>query len=174
MNIIEEMQRIYEKEKRGIFVVNILGIIHDPKNGKILIGRRENDSYIKELSWCFPGGMPCYEEELTNCLKREIQVKTHLLVKIEDLIFTKTYPEKRHFLSIYYYCTIPEYVKELEAEAGEKFVEVKWVKPTEVVNYFTTSLHAKVLDFLKKLEENYKEKRLQEPDEKIGPYDCYD
>src|SRR3989344_2044838 len=34
---------------KGIFLVNVLGIIFNPETKKILIGRRENDPYIKEL-----------------------------------------------------------------------------------------------------------------------------
>lgn len=35
--------------------------------------------------------------------------------------------------------------------AGEKFVEIKWVKPTDAQKYFTTSLHSDLLEHLKTL-----------------------
>jgi len=38
------------------FEVIVLGIIFNPKEKKILIGKRENDPEIKELTWYFPGG----------------------------------------------------------------------------------------------------------------------
>ncbi|RLG21395.1 hypothetical protein DRN74_02425 [Candidatus Micrarchaeota archaeon] len=129
-------------------MVNLLGIIYDPKTKKILIGKRENDPYIKELSWCFPGGRPGYVDDLEFYLKEQIKIKTGLEVEPKKIVFAKTYPEKREFLSIYYYCE----VLGGEEKAGDKFVEIKWVRPTEVVNYFTTSLHQKVLDFLRTLE----------------------
>jgi ADP-ribose pyrophosphatase YjhB (NUDIX family) len=132
---------------KGIFLVNVLGIMYNPKTKKILIGKRENDPYIKELSWCFPGGRPGYEKDLELYLKHEIKVKTGLDVNIKKVIFAKTYPEKREFLSIYYYC---EVIGGKE-KAGEDFKEIKWVKPTEVKKYFTTSLHQRVLDYLKTL-----------------------
>lgn len=138
----------WKQLERGIFLVNILGIVYNPKTKKILIGRRENDPYIKKLSWSFPGGMPAYKEELEHYLKHEIKIKTGVDVEIKKIVFAKTYPEKREFLSIYYHC---EAVGGKEA-AGEKFVEVKWVKPTEVKKYFTTSLHPKLLEYLKSLE----------------------
>ncbi len=133
---------------KGVFLVNLLGIIYDPKTKKILIGKRENDPYIKELSWCFPGGRPGYVDDLEFYLKEQIKIKTGLEVEPKKIVFAKTYPEKREFLSIYYYCE----VLGGEEKAGDKFVEIKWVRPTEVVNYFTTSLHQKVLDFLRTLE----------------------
>ena len=55
----------------------------------------------------------------------------------KNIVFAKTYPEKREFLSLYYLC----HPVDGEAQAGEKFVEIKWIKPGDVQNYFTTSLH---------------------------------
>jgi len=133
---------------RGVFLVNVLGVVYDPTTKKIIIGRRENDPNLKELSWSFPGGMPGYTEDIENYLKKEVKTKTGLDINIKTLFFAKTYPEKREFLSIYYYCTVIGG----EVHVGEKFVEVKWVNPSEVTKYFTTSLHSNVLDFLKKLE----------------------
>ena len=133
---------------KGVFLVNCLGIIYNPKTKKVLIGRRENDPYIKKLTWCFPGGRPSYKDDLEYYLKEEIKKKTNLDVKVKKIVFAKTYPEKREFLSIYYFC---EFIKGKE-EAKERFKEVKWVKPTEVNDYFTTSLHSQVLEFLKSLE----------------------
>jgi len=128
----------------GIFMVNCLGIIYNPKTNKVLIGRRENDPYLKELKWCFPGGRPKHDEELEQGLIREIKIKTGLKVKAGEVIFAKTYPEKRQLLSIYYKCEVIGGVE----KAGESFVEIKWVNPEEVKNYFTTSLHSKILKYL--------------------------
>src|SRR3989344_316987 len=129
------------------FEVILLGVIYDPKKRKILLGRRENDPYIKELTWCFPGGRAS-KEELEDCLKKKIKEKTGLKVENLGAVFSKTYPEKRDLLSIYYLC---EVVGGKE-KAGEKFVELKWVKPTDVKKYFTTSLHQNLLKYLKTLE----------------------
>jgi 8-oxo-dGTP pyrophosphatase MutT (NUDIX family) len=48
--------------KKGVFLVNLLGIIYDPVAKKVLIGRRENDPHLKDLSWVFPGGRPDYKK----------------------------------------------------------------------------------------------------------------
>jgi ADP-ribose pyrophosphatase YjhB (NUDIX family) len=133
---------------KGVYLVNVLGIIYNPRTRQILIGKRENDPHIKELSWCFPGGRPAYEEDLEFYLKREIKVKTGLNVTVKGVVFAKTYPEKREFLSIYYFCEA-EGGKE---KAGEDLVEIRWVKPTDVQKYFTTSLHPKLLDYLRTLD----------------------
>lgn len=132
---------------RGVFVVNVLGIVFNPKTKKILIGRRENDIYIKELTWCFPGGRPDYHEELEYYLASEIKKKTNLDITIKDIIFAKTYPENRKFLSIYYFCE----AKIGDEEVGDSFVEIKWIDPSEVEDYFTTSIHPEILKYLKAL-----------------------
>src|SRR3989338_2000466 len=133
----------WKKLYRGVFLVNALGIVFDTKTRKILIGKRENDPYIKQLGWCFPGGRPQYNEELEKGLKREIKKKTGLNVESLGAVFAKTYPEKREFLSIYYLC---EVVGGKE-KAGEKFIEIKWVKPEELKKYFTTSFHPKLKEY---------------------------
>ena len=134
--------------RKGIFLVNILGIIYNRKTKKILIGRRENDPYIKKLTWCFPGGRPAYKKDLEFYLKHEIKVKTGFNVDVKKIVFAKTYPEKREFLSIYYLCE----VKGGKEKAGEDLVELKWVKPAEVRKYFTTSLHPNLFKYLKTLD----------------------
>ncbi|HLA23100.1 MAG TPA: NUDIX domain-containing protein [Candidatus Nanoarchaeia archaeon] len=138
----------WKKFDRGVFLVNLMGIIYDSKTKRILIGKRENDPYINKLSWTFVGGRPSYKEDLEFYLKHEVKIKTGLDIEIKKVIFAKTYPEKREFLSIYYLC---EVVGGKE-KAGEKFVELKWVKPTDVKKYFTTSLHQNLLKYLKTLE----------------------
>ncbi len=132
---------------RGVFLLNVLGIVYNSKTKKILIGRREKDPFIKELKWCFPGGRPAYKEDLEYYLKHEIKIKTGLEVEVEKLIFARTIPENREFLLLYYLCE-PFGGKE---KASEKFTEIKWIKPTEVKEYFTTSVDQRLLNFLEKL-----------------------
>lgn len=129
-------------------MLNVLGIVYNPETKQILIGKRENDPYIKELSWCFPGGRPAYDNDIEFYLKHEIKIKTGLEVDVKKTVFAKTYPEKREFLSIYCHC---EPVGG-EEKYGEKFVELKWIKPSDAQKYFTTSLHPKLSDYLKTLD----------------------
>lgn len=137
----------WKQFNRGVFLVNVLGIVYNPKTKKILIGKREKDPYLKKLSWSFPGGRPAYKKDLECYLKLETKKKTSLNVKVEKIVFAKTYPEKREFLTIYYLC---KFIGGKE-RAGEKFVDTKWIKPREVKKYFTTSLHPNLLNYLKKL-----------------------
>ncbi len=126
------------------FTVILLGVVFDPKNKKILIGKRENNPHIAKLSWCFPGGRLNYSEEMDSTLKQKIKEKTGLDVKNLGSIFSKTYPEKKEFLAIYFLC---EAVSEGEKVGGD-FVELKWVKPEELENHFTTSFHPHLKEYI--------------------------
>lgn len=130
-------------EKKDTFQVILLGIIYDPKKKKILIGRRENDQYIKELSWCFPGGS-LDENDIEKCLEKKIKLKTGLEVSNLGSVFSKTYPEKRDLLAVYYLC---EVVKGKEKH-GDDLKELKWVSPEELENYFTTSFHPHLKEYI--------------------------
>ena len=119
------------------------------RQGKILIGRRTKDPFIPKLSWCFPGGRPGYKKDLEYYLKLEVRKKTNLKIEVEKIVFARTHPENKKFLSIYY-LTKPLNVG--EERPGEKFVEIKWIRPTEVTKYFTTSVDDEILKFLNELE----------------------
>ena len=95
----------------------------------------------------FPAAAQKYQQDLEYYLRHEIKVKTNLEIDIKNIIFAKTYPEKKEFLSIYYLC----YCNNDKAQAGEKFAEVKWIKPSQVKKYFTTSIHPFISKFLKTL-----------------------
>ncbi len=135
---------------RGVFLVNVVGVVYDPEKKKILIGKREKDEYIPELTWCFPGGRPTYKNSLSACLRREIKKKTNLDINVIDCFFTRTLPEKPEFLVVYYFCEVLEETE--KPKAGDKLTELKWVKPTEVEKYFTTSVDPVVMSFLDALE----------------------
>lgn len=131
---------------RGVYLVNVLGVVFDTKTRKILIGKRVNDPYVKKLDWCFPGGRPKYGEDLETGLKREIKKKTNLDVESLGAIFARTVSEKKEFLLIYYLCEVVGDIN--EAKPGEKFIEIKWVKPEELESYFTTSFHLKLKEYI--------------------------
>lgn len=131
------------------FEVILLGIIFDPRKKKILIGRREKDPEIKDLIWCFPGGRAGLDKDVDQALKENIKARTGYHIKNLGAIFSKTYPEKRDLLAVYFLTE----VFEGEEKPGEDFKELKWVSPKELENYFTTSFHKKLKQFLIELVE---------------------
>ena len=126
------------------FQVIVLGIIFDPKERKILIGRRENDPYFPEITWCFPGGGLSDDGEINKRLKEKIKIQTGLEVKNLGAVFAKSYEEKRNILAIYFLC---EAIGG-KAKKGEHLKELKWVKPAELEKHFTTSFHPRLKEYL--------------------------
>ncbi len=130
------------------FSVIVLGIIFDPEKKKILIGRRENDREIPELTWCFPGGRMLPGEEIDTTLKKQVRLKTGYKVKNLGAFFSKTYPEKDDLLAVYFLTE----VFEGKEKPGDEIKELKWVSPRELEKYFTTSFHRKLKQFLLELD----------------------
>jgi len=137
----------WEEFSHGVFLVNVLGIVYNPAMKKILIAERRDDKHVKELTWVFPGGRIKYDRDIEEHFKDVIKEKVGVEVKEEEFVFARTYTEKREFLSIYLLCVTDD----TEAKPL-KFYDVKWIKPTDVKKYFTTSLHPKLYEFLEKLE----------------------
>ena len=133
--------------EKGVFLVNTLGIIFDSSKRKILILKRKKDPYIEKLGWCFPGGRPRYKEDLEKSFEKIIHKKTGLKVKSLGPVFSRLFKENDHFLLIYYLC---EAVGGKE-NAGEGFSELKWVKPEELENYFTTSFDKRLKEYIMNL-----------------------
>jgi len=130
----------------GQFLVTLQAIVYNTRTKKILIGLRKDDPNIEKLSWTFIGGK-AGDEDIEESLKKTVKDKTGLDIDIKEIVHAKTYPENRKIISIYF-CT----ESETEEAESKGFEELKWIDPKEVQKYFTTSIHPKVLDFLKKLE----------------------
>jgi ADP-ribose pyrophosphatase YjhB (NUDIX family) len=138
----------WSKFDRGVFLVNVLGIVY--KNGKIVIGKRKSDPLVKKLTWTFPGGRPHHGKTLEQSLKKEVMKKTNLKIKVEKLIFVRVIPKREDFLNLYYFCKSEDSME--KAKAGEKFTEIKWIKPSEIRKYFKNPpMDPFVVKFLKKL-----------------------
>lgn len=128
----------------GLIVV--LGIVYNTKTRKILIGLRKKDILVEKLSWAFPGGKP-EESEAPECaVAREIKEETNLDAEVKQLILSRTPEESEKLFLNYYFCT----TEQTKTKPNE-FKKLKWIKPNEVEKYFTTSIHPKILEFLKAL-----------------------
>ncbi len=131
-------------EAKNNFKVIILGIIFDPKERKILIGRRENDPHLPQLTWSFPGGDLTSDGEINKTLKDKITTQTGLIVKNLGAVFAKTYEEKRDVMAVYFLCE----ALSGKIKKGGKLKELKWVKPSEVEKHFKTSFHPRLKEYL--------------------------
>lgn len=126
------------------FTIFVIGIIFDPIKKKILIGRKEKDRYLPNLTWHFPGDPLKKGEDIDKALKEIVKRKTGLTVKNIGTFFSKTYPENPNYFSVYFLTE----AFEGEEKIGGDLVELKWVSPNEIESYFTTSFHRKLKEFL--------------------------
>ena len=97
-----------EEEKLNVIA---LGIIFDPKEKKILIGKREDDPHTKELIWCFPGGKLIPGDEIDSILKKHIKARTGYEIKNLGAIFSKSYPEEPGLLAVYFLTYKQKFIK---------------------------------------------------------------
>jgi len=136
-----------EKTKKENFSVIILAIIFDPEKRKILIGKRENDTYVKELSWVFPGDFLNHKETEEQAIKRIVKEETGLEVENLGTVFSRIIPERKDFFLVYNLC---ELVGGKEKPGGN-IKELKWVSPPELQSYFTTSFDPKLKEYINNL-----------------------
>lgn len=143
---MEKKENIRNTEK-NIFSVIVLAIIFDPEKRKILIGKRENAPYVKELGWVFPGGRLTSEETEEQTIKRKIKQSTGLEVENLGTVFSRIFPEKKDFFLIYNLCELTGG----KEKPGEDIKELKWVSPDELQKYFTTSFDPKLKEYINNL-----------------------
>jgi ADP-ribose pyrophosphatase YjhB (NUDIX family) len=132
-------------DKRGIFMVNSLAIVYD--GSKILIGKREKDEYVRDLTWGFPGGRPTYDRSLEESLIDEVKKKTNIDIEVVFLYHARLFSIKPEFMLLYYLAK----PKNKDTISGEKFHDVKWVEPSDVVKHFTTSTDEKISNLMNRL-----------------------
>ncbi|MBU0894063.1 MAG: NUDIX domain-containing protein [Nanoarchaeota archaeon] len=135
------------ENKNTHFKVFYAGVIFDPAKKKILIGRKNNDSYLPGVTWCFPGGKLLHGEDIDKVLKKSIKNKTGYGIKNLGTIFSKVYPEQKDLMTVFFLCE----VFEGEEKAGEDITELKWADPEELETLFTTSFHPRLKEYIMNL-----------------------
>jgi ADP-ribose pyrophosphatase YjhB (NUDIX family) len=129
------------------FKVFFAGVVFDPSKRKILVGRKERDSYLPGVTWCFPGGKLKHGDEIDKVLIESIKTKTGYGVKNLGTVFSKVYPEQKDLMTVYFLCE----VFEGEEKAAGDLVELKWVDPEELEKLFTTSFHPSLKEYIMNL-----------------------
>jgi 8-oxo-dGTP pyrophosphatase MutT (NUDIX family)/predicted DNA-binding protein len=123
------------------------------KEGKVLIGaRKAKDKWVDNLTWVFPGGN-LDSLDFSRAVEREVKEETGLSVKVNSLVASRIHPDSGfkslQINALYFYCSP---VDEKKIRPGGDLKSLKWVEPTDVFKYFTTSTCDEVTKFLTTLQ----------------------
>lgn len=152
----------------GTQYVMALGLVEDEENIALVLNRWP----IGEV-WSLPGGRLEPGEALTDCVVREVQEETGLLVAPVELacvIDAHNQVHDSHFLVHVFSCRVV--TGTLRVQENDEFVtEVKWVKRDEVARYITWPIYRDpVLAFLAGHEQKYwLDRDAYRPEEGKGP-----
>jgi 8-oxo-dGTP pyrophosphatase MutT (NUDIX family) len=151
--ILETYWKTKAKIKEEIIII-ALAIIEN--EGKILIGARQGkDRWVDNLTWVFPGGK-IDSLDFHKELVKEVKEETNLTVNSLNLITARVHPDAGfkdvQIVALYFHCGLSN-TKQKEKPMGD-LAKLKWVKPTDVFKYFTTSTCDDVTKFLTTMEKS--------------------
>lgn len=135
------------KKGKEPFDVILLSIIFDPAEKKILIGRREKDADVPQLTWGFPEGRLRHGDDVDKVLKERVKEKTGYTINNLGAVFSKVFPEKKDLFAVYFLCEVVSG----KGKPMNDFQDIKWVKTTELEKYFKTSFHPILKEYLTSL-----------------------
>lgn len=128
----------------GKFYVRIVGIVFDPSQKKVLIGKRKTEDF-----WTFIDGELEGEKELNQSLKQLTKDKIGFEVSNLGTVFAnnKKTEEGEDELSIYFLCE----VKSGEESLAEHIEEIKWVKADEIEALTKRTLPSRLREYLESI-----------------------
>jgi len=112
--------------KESVIEVAIAIIVQD---GKILVTRRREGVHLSGL-WEFPGGKREPGETMEACLLREIKEELGATVRIERLLWQRTYPYPDRTVALHAYCChlLSGILKPLASQ------ELNWIPPESLLS----------------------------------------
>jgi len=131
-----------EREKIPEFIN--LGVVIN-KKGEVLIVKRKKKEITKsgkEFLWAFPGGRQEEGETREERVVKEVLLETGYKVKPIKQIHIRIHPDTLKMIA-YFLCELED-EKQEEIVEKDEIEEVKWVKPEELKNYFTTDIDPEV------------------------------
>ena len=128
----------------------ILGIVLN-KKGEVLIIKRKNPEITrnsKEFIWAFPGGRQEEDENREDRVIAEVLAETGYKVRPLRQIHLRVHPDTLTMVA-YFLCELEKDEPVQDIEEKDEVEEIRWVKPEELKNYFTTNIDPEVKKVLK-------------------------
>lgn len=145
-----------------------LGIVEDEENILLVLNRWP----VGDV-WSLPGGRLETGEAMTDCVVREVQEETGMLVAPVELAYiidSHNQPHDQHFLCHVFSCRVVTGTPRVP-ENDEYVVDVRWVKREEVARYVTWPVYRDpLLAYLAGHEQQYwLDRDAYRPEEGKGP-----
>jgi ADP-ribose pyrophosphatase YjhB (NUDIX family)/predicted DNA-binding protein len=129
-----------------------LAIIVNKDNNVLIGARKAKDKWVDNLTWVFPGGN-LDSLDFSKDVQSEVKQETGLEVKVNSLVASRIHPDSGfkslQINALYFYCSP---ISDKKLRPGGDLKSLKWVEPTDVFKYFTTSTCDEVTKFLTTLE----------------------
>ena len=129
----------------------VVGILQ--KDGYVLIGRlKGQNSLIPRMNWTFPFKKVEEGDSPRKAIKNLFSDEMSMNIDIKRFLIKHTPSENAR---------IEQYFYELKCSYGnprssKEFSNFTWVKPTQVLKYFETSMNKEIMDYLNFLEKKGK------------------
>jgi 8-oxo-dGTP diphosphatase len=115
------------------------------KDGEFLLIDRRNP-HLK-LTWAFPGGIMEEGEEEEVAAVREAREEVGLDVEVVKKLSERKHPNTFVQLS-YFHCQLKDKNQEPKILETEEIKDIKWVKASEAIDYFTSDVDPNIKKFL--------------------------
>lgn len=127
--------------KETKFSIKIIGILFDPMQKKVLVGKNKGDKYFS-----FVDGELKYDEELDDGLKRVTKEKTGYIVHNLGAVYAnnRVGGSNNDILELYFLCEI----REKKEEKGDKVEEIRWIKAKEFEKLADRRLPSRLKEYL--------------------------
>lgn len=122
-----------------------IAIIWNREHSQVLIDQRLPQGDFGSY-WEFPGGKIEPHESVTACIKREIKEELGIDLEVDDHLLTLKYEyEHLHLTLIAHHAHMTNPDQPVQAIACQ---QVKWVKPSNLINYQFPAANYKIIDTL--------------------------
>ncbi|MFQ6049629.1 MAG: NUDIX domain-containing protein [Candidatus Paceibacterales bacterium] len=122
-----------------------LGVVIN-NQGKVLLVRRvkqEEGTDGSVLTWVFPGGRQRLNESRSESVAREVLTETGYKIKSIKEISFRLHPQFPVFIT-YHLCKLVSPKPVAKPKEPHEIAEIRWVKPKEIKELFTTDFDPKV------------------------------
>lgn len=129
-------------------VITGLGIFTNFE-GKVLIANRQHDQTVDNLSWGFPGGQ-LHSLDFAKDLKDLVLARAGCSVRVGNLITARIFPDTTdpatQIITLYFACQFT--ADSPEERYDSRYNELKWIKPMDVFQHFTSSASDDITHYL--------------------------